>query len=108
MLSQEQINELKEKHGKITTVIIPYEVKDEEKELTFYLKKPDKLARKMIAKLSEGEIPERAVIAGFNALRVAGNEVKELEFCEDEDALIVAEKALITVLRVRNAVIKKN
>lgn len=100
------IEELKAKYGKITTVIIPYN--DGDNEFTFYFKKADKITRKMIAKLSEGEVPERAVIAGFKALRVAGNEVAELENCPDDDAMVCAEDALIRFLRVQKATIKKN
>jgi len=105
-MNEEQIAELKAKYGKITTVIIPLDEDDDSKVLTYYLRKPDKQTRKMISKLANGEVPERAVIAGYNALRVAGDEVAALE--KNDDALISAEDALIEVLKVQKAVIKKN
>lgn len=105
-MNDEQIAELKAKYGKITTVIIPLDEDDDSKVLTYYLRKPDKQTRKMIAKLASGEVPERAVIAGFNALRVAGDEVSALE--KNDDAMVTAEDALIEVLKVQKAIIKKN
>jgi hypothetical protein len=106
MLEEKQIEELKVKYGKITTVIIPLDEDDDTKVLTFYCRKPDKQTRKMISKLANGEIPERAVLAGFNALRVAGDEVSALE--KNDDAMISAEDALIELLKVQKATIKKN
>jgi hypothetical protein len=105
MLDEKQIEELKTKYGKITTVIIPLDEDDETKALTFYCRKPDKQTRKMISKLAAGEIPERAIIAGFKALRVAGDEVSELE--KNDDAMVSAEDALIELLKVQKATIKK-
>lgn len=105
-MTEQEINDLKLKYGKITTVTIPLDEDDETKVLTFYLRKPDKQTRKMIAKLASGEVPERAVIAGYNALRVAGDEVASLE--ANDDALISAEDALIEILKVQKATIKKN
>lgn len=107
MQNEEQlITELKAKHGKIITVIIPLDEDDESKVLKYYLKKPDKTTRKLISKLASGEVPERAVIAGFNALRVAGDEVSELE--KNDDAILIAESALVEILTVQKAIIKKN
>lgn len=105
-MTQEELDALKSKYGKITTVEIPLDEDDDSKKLTFYLRKPDKATRKMIAKLAKGEVAERAVLAGFNALRVAGDEVSELE--KNDDAMISAEDALIEILSVQKAVIKKN
>lgn len=102
---QELIADLKAKHGKITTVIIPIDEDDESKVLTFYLKKPDKLVRSMIAKMASTSA-ERATIKGFEALRVAGDEVASLQ--SNDDALISALDALAEILTVQKAIIKKN
>jgi len=105
-MTPQDLEALKLKYGKITTVTIPLDEDDETKVLTYHLRKPDKATRKMISKLANSEMPERAVLAGYNALRVAGDEVKELE--NNDDALISAEDALIEVLKVQKATIKKN
>lgn len=107
-MKKEEIEELKKKFGTIKTVIIPYDEEDPNKVLTFHCKKPDKATRKMISKLANGEVPERAVIAGFKSLRVAGDEVELLEKDEYVDGLIAAEEALIELLKVQKATIKKN
>ena len=102
----ETIEELKAKYGRIITVTIPLDEEDHTKVLTLHLKKPDKQTRKMIAKLAESAIPERAVIAGYKALWVGGDDVTELE--RNDDALLSAESALIEILQVQKATIKKN
>lgn len=103
--NEQLIAELKAKYGKITTVIIPLDEDDASKVLTFYLKKPDKLVRSMIAKMASTSA-ERATIKGFEALRVAGDEVAALQ--ANDDALISALDALAEILTVQKAIIKKN
>lgn len=103
--NEQLIAELQAKHGKITTVIIPLDEDDASKVLTFYLKKPDKLTRSMISKVAQTST-ERATIKGFESLRVAGDNVLDLQ--KYDDALIIAEDALIQILTVQKAIIKKN
>lgn len=98
--------DLKTKYGKITTVVIPLDEDDESKFLTYYLRKPDKQARRLISKTATGSMPEKAVLVGFNQLRVAGDEVSALE--TNDDAIISAEDALVEILKVQKATIKKN
>jgi hypothetical protein len=105
-MNEQEMADLKAKYGKITTVTIPLDEDDETKVLTYHLRKPDMMSRKMIAKLSSLDNFQKAVIAGYNALRVAGDEVTELE--KNDDALLSAQEALITVLEVQKATIKKN
>jgi len=100
------LEDLKQKYGKIITVEIPLSEDNEDEKAVFYLKKPDKVTRKMISKLAAGEVPEKAVIAGYNALRVGGDDVSILE--ANYDALLSAEDALIEILKVQKAIIKKN
>ena len=100
------IEELKAKFGKIITVEIPLDEDDETKVAVFYLKRPDKITRKMISKLALGELPEKAVLAGYNALRVGGDAVSILE--NNYEAFISAEDALVDILKVQKATIKKN
>ena len=103
--NEQLIAELKAKYGKITTVIIPLDEDDASKVLTFYLKKPDKLVRGMISKLAQTSA-ERATLKGFEALRVGGDELAALQ--ANDDAMIVAEDALVQILAVQKAIIKKN
>lgn len=105
-MTNEQIAELKAKYGKIITVIIPLDEEDESKALTYYLRKPDKTARRLISKAANGSMPEKAVLVGFNQLRVAGDEVAALE--KHDDAMVIAEHALVEILEVQKAIIKKN
>jgi len=100
------IADLKLKYGRIFTVEIPLDDDDASKKLVFYLRKPDKQTRSLISKLATGAVPEKAVIAGFNALRVAGDDAAALQ--NNDDALLSAEDALIEILRVQKATIKKN
>jgi hypothetical protein len=83
MITEEKIKELKQKYGTVYTITIPIE---DESSLTYVLRKPDKQTRKMIGELAKGEIPERAVIAGFNALKVDGDDVALLE--KNDDAIL--------------------
>ena len=99
------IADLKAKYGKVTTVTIPLDEDDESKALVFHLRKPDKQTRSMISKLAQSS-SEKAVIAAYNALRIGGDEVSALQ--NNDDALIIAEDALIEILKVQKAVIKKN
>jgi len=103
---QKMITELKLKYGKITTVEIPLDEDDATKKLVFYLRKPDKQTRSLISKLANGSVPEKAIIAGYNALRVAGDDASALQ--TNDDAMISAEEALIEILKVQKATIKKN
>ena len=104
-LEEQLIAELKEKYGKITTVVIPLDEDDSSKVLTYYLRKPDKLTRSMVSKMAQTST-ERAVIKAFEALKVGGDEVSALQ--QNDDALIIAEDALIQILSVQKAIIKKN
>jgi hypothetical protein len=100
------IEELKAKHGRVFTVIVPLDDEENGQTATFYLKKPDGTTRKMISKLAGGSNPEKAVIAGFKALHIGGDAVSILE--TNEDALISATDALAEILTVQKAIIKKN
>jgi hypothetical protein len=105
-LSDQEIQDLKSKYGKIKTVIIPYDEDDSSKIITFYCKSPDKATRKMISDLISKGNTERAIIAGYNALRVAGDEVSVLQ--ANDDAFEIADRALVKLLEVQQAIIKKN
>jgi hypothetical protein len=100
------IEELKKIHGPIRTVIIPLDDDDPSLVATFYCKKPDRTIRKMINKLSNSEVPERAVMAGYKALWVAGDDVSILE--KHDDGFTSAEDALIRLMQLQKAEIKKN
>jgi Mg-chelatase subunit ChlI len=102
---EQLIADLKAKYGKVITVTIPLDEDDETKVLKYHLKKPDNKTRAMISKLADSS-SEKAVIAGYNALRIGGDEVAALQ--ANDDALISAGDALIEVLKVQKAVIKKN
>lgn len=103
--NEQLIAELKAKYGKITTVIIPLDEDDASKVLTFYFKKPDKLTRSMINKIAQTS-SERATIKGFEALKVGGDDIASLQ--SNDDAMIIAEDALVQILAVQKAIIKKN
>ena len=102
---EQLIADLKAKYGKVITVTIPLDEDDETKVLKYHLKKPDKTVRKMVSKMAE-KSSENAVIAAYNALRVGGDEVAALQ--SNDDALLSAEYALVEILAVQKASIKKN
>jgi len=100
------IADLKAKHGRIFTVEVPLDDEENGKVATFYLKKPDGQNRRIISKAAKSSQPEKAVIVGFQQLWVGGDNVSLLE--NNEDARISAEDALIEILSVQKAVVKKN
>lgn len=100
------VAELKAKHGKVITVIVPLDEDDETKVATFHLKKPDATARRIISKTVGGSMPQKAVIVGFRSLWIGGDDVSILE--TNEDARVSAEEALVEILQVQKAIIKKN
>jgi hypothetical protein len=102
-----EVEELKKKYGKITTIEVPLDEDDETKIAVFHLKRPGREERNAIQKLSKGAVPERAVIAGYKSLWVGGDDVAILERSENYDALLSAEDALVRFLEVQKAVIKK-
>jgi hypothetical protein len=105
MENEQLIAELKAKYGKVKTIIIPTDEDEDCAKLVFHLKSPDKQTRKMISGLAE-KSSEKAVMAGYRALWVGGDDVSELE--RNDYALISAEDALIEILKVQKATIKKN
>lgn len=101
----EEINldALKAQHGTITTVTIP--LNDGGETMTIHCKAPTRQIRRMIFEMQEKN-EDAAIIAGYNALKVAGDEVKLLE--NNDYAMTSAEDALISLLQVKKAEIKKN
>lgn len=99
------IADLKAKYGKIITITVPLDEDDETKFLEFHLRKPDMQVRDMIGKLA-GKSVKNAVIAGYNALVVGGDKPEAL--LTNDDAFISASDALMQILEVQKATIKKN
>jgi basic membrane lipoprotein Med (substrate-binding protein (PBP1-ABC) superfamily) len=107
-LSEAELERLKAVHGKLTAITVPMDDEEDGEKAIFYLKRADKTTRKMISKLANGSIPEKAIIAGYKALTVGGDDVAVLEDEDNYDALLSAQDALIEHLTVRQAEIKKN
>lgn len=105
-MTSEEMEVLKKKHGKITTVEIPLDADDETKILTFHLKSPEKITRKMVVTMVRNGQPEGAIVAGYKQLWVAGDDVDEL--LKNDYAMASADEALVTLLEVKKAIIKKN
>ena len=103
-MTEVNIAALEAQHGKIKTVIIPLD-EDKAETLTIYCKAPTRAVRKMISELTDKNT-DSAIIAGFNALRVAGDELIKLK--DSDYGMTSAEDALITLLQVQKAEIKKN
>lgn len=97
--------ELKEKGIKHNVVTVFLDEDDSTKTATFFLRKPDKTVRKLIGSLAQKDGLE-AVYAAIKNLYVKGDEVEILK--TNDYALASAEGAVVEMLQVQQATLKKN
>lgn len=96
---------LKNKHGKVATLIVPLDEDDTEKVATLYLKRPDRSTRSIVGKLASGDAL-KAVEAGLKAMYIGGDDLQEV--VKNDYALASCEEALVEMLSVQKATLKKN
>lgn len=106
MENENLINELKSKHGKVYTVIVPLDEDDNSKVATIYLKKPDKTTRSMITKFATSNAFDKAVEAALKNLYIGGDSLDLI--LKNDDALVACEEVIAEMLTVQKATLKKN
>lgn len=100
--------ELLKKYKPLYTIEAPLsDVDDEMPEVaTIFLKKPDRTTYAAVTKLASGADPLRAVEFALKACYVGGDELKTV--IENDDALMSCEGAIVSMLKKKEAVLKKN
>lgn len=101
-----ELEQLKQKHGKVRTLEVYLDTDDEDLKATLFLKKPDKTTRSIVGKLVNQDKFDRAVIACLNALYIGGDELKLVT--ENDDAIESAGMGVVELLAVQKATLKKN
>lgn len=96
---------LKNKHGKVATLIVPLDEDDTEKVATLYLKRPDRIIRAMVSKLVSKDT-QKALEAALKALYIGGDDLSVV--LTNDDAFASCEEAIVEMLSVQKAVLKKN
>ena len=79
---------------------------DSDEIATLFLKKPDKTTRSLVSKLVSQDKYDRAVVACLNALYIGGDELKLVN--DNDDAIESAGLGVVELLKVQQAVLKKN
>lgn len=102
---QDELAELRSKHGKVREFIVPCDEDDETKTVTLFLRPCDRKTEDMINKNARTS-RERATIMGLTALRLGG-EALEL-ITSNEYALRAAEAGLVEYMEPGKVLIKKN
>lgn len=96
---------LKDKGTKYNTVTVFLEEDNTELTATFFLRKPDKTVRALIGKLAAKD-GLQAVYAGIKNLFIDGDDPAML--MQNDYALASAEDAVVSMLEVQKAILKKN
>lgn len=102
---EQELEALKNKHGKVATLIVPLDEDDTEKVATLYLKRPDRIIRSMVEKLVKND-SNKALEAALKALYVGGDDLSIV--LKNDDAFAGCEEAIVEMLSVQKAVLKKN
>jgi hypothetical protein len=97
-----EFEKLKQIHGKVREMVVYLDTDDEDKTATIFLKKPDKSTRSLVGKLVSQDKFDRAVVA----LYIGGDELKLVT--ENDDAIESAGLGVVELLKVQQAVLKKN
>lgn len=98
-------NDLKAKKVKHNVITVFLDESDEDQTATFFLRKPDKQARKLIGGLVSKD-PMEAIYAAIKNLWIAGDAPEIIK--ENDYAINSADKAVVKMLEVREATLKKN
>lgn len=109
MKTEEQLNSEKEslklKHGKVITLEVPVDQDDLSKIATIYLKKPDRTTRSLISTLAQKD-GLKAIEAALKNLYIGGDDLNSV--VSNDDAVVACEDAIIEMLSVQKATLKKN
>jgi hypothetical protein len=100
---EQELTALKAKYKTVYSIEAP--LNDEGLIATIFLKKPDRVAQMMIGKLVSKD-KYSAIEAGLKNLYIGGDEIKLVT--ENDDALLSCEDALVEMLSVQKATLKKN
>lgn len=96
---------LKKKHGKVYEITVPMDEDDASKTATMFLKKPGKETRSIVATLVQKD-PIRAVEAAIKNLYIGGDDLNVI--LANEDSVPACEDAIVEMLTVQKATLKKN
>jgi hypothetical protein len=99
------LEELKQKYGKVNTITVPLDEDDASKVAIIYLKKPDRTTRSLVGKLA-GVDSSKAIEAALKNLYIGGDALSLI--LTNDDALASCEEAIVELLMVQKAVLKKN
>lgn len=94
---------LKLKHKVVYTIEAP--LNEEGETATIYLKKPDRTTRSMIGKLASSD-SYKAIEAGLKNLYIGGDALTLVT--SNDDALGGCEEAIVEMLLLQKATLKKN
>lgn len=99
---------LMQKYKPLYTVEAPLsDLDDESPEIaTIFLKKPDRTTYAAVTKLAGGADPLRAVEFCLKACYVGGDDLNVV--LQNDDALMSCESAVVSILKKKEAVLKKN
>ncbi|MEO6901548.1 MAG: hypothetical protein ABI241_00510 [Bacteroidia bacterium] len=100
-----EIEALKKKHGKIYTLTVSLDEDDATKVATIYLKKADRTTRAIVDKLVERD-KAAAIEAALKNLYVGGDDLNLILL--NDDALFSCESAIVDIMKVQAAILKKN
>ena len=103
---KQELEVLKQKHGSVREMLVYLDTDDESKTATIFLKKPDKTTRSIVGKLVTQDKFDKAVVACLNALYIGGDELKLIT--DNDDAIESAGLGVVELLKVQQAVLKKN
>jgi hypothetical protein len=96
---------LKLKHGKVITLEVPVDQDDLSKIATIFLKRPDRTTRSLISKLASND-GIKAIEAALKNLYIGGDDLNLV--VNNDDAIVACEDAIIDILAVQKATLKKN
>jgi hypothetical protein len=100
------LEELKAKYGKVFTITVSMNEDDANDTVTLYLKKPDRVTRSLIGRLAMQD-GLKAVEATLKNLNI-GNVADLNRVLANDDALVSCEEAIVEMLSVQKAILKKN
>jgi len=111
MKSQEELETeritLKETKKKFNELTVFLDEDDAKKTATLFLRKPDKHVRSLISTiLSRPGQGSKAVEAVLRNLYIGGDNIDEV--CKNDYAIASADEAVVEMLQVHKAVLKKN
>lgn len=103
-IAPEKVEELKNEHKGLWTLIIPLD-DDGTRKATCYLRKLDRQTYNVVSKMVAND-PLTAIATLINTLWVAGDDAKIIT--DDFDALRCAADTCIDILKARTGELKKN